>query len=66
MKPRKKEKKEKERKEKNRKPKNSTERDGGLINSEQDKHLERRKKEKKNFQVQEQWSFSFSSYGVNP
>jgi hypothetical protein len=43
MKPRKKEKKENERK-KNREPRKSTWRDGGLTNSEQDKHLERKKK----------------------
>jgi hypothetical protein len=45
MKPRKKEKKEKERKlKKNRELRKSTQRDGGLINSEQDKYLERKKK----------------------
>jgi hypothetical protein len=44
MKLRKKEKKEKERKEKNREPKKSTGRDSGLTNSEEDKHLERKKK----------------------
>jgi hypothetical protein len=45
MQPRKKEKEEKERKEKrNRKSKNSTRSDGVLMNSEQDKHLERKGK----------------------
>jgi hypothetical protein len=51
MKPRKKEKKEKERKKKDREPKKSTGRDGGLTNSEQHKHLERKKKKS---QVHEQ------------
>jgi hypothetical protein len=49
MKPRKKEK-----KEKNREPKKSTGRDGVLTNSEQVKHLERKKKKKKKIQVKEQ------------
>jgi hypothetical protein len=34
---------------KNREPKKSIRRDGGLTNSEQDKHLERKRKEKQNF-----------------
>jgi hypothetical protein len=48
MKPRKKEKEEKERKErlKNRGPKKSTERDGLLTNSEEDKHLENKREKK--------------------
>jgi hypothetical protein len=49
MKPRKRKKK-KKKKLKNREPNKSAGRDGGLTNSEQDKHLERKKK----FQVQEQ------------
>jgi hypothetical protein len=49
MKPREKEKEEKEKTKKNREPKKSTGRDGVLTNSEQDKHLEikRKKKSKK-------------------
>jgi hypothetical protein len=47
MKPRKKEK-----KEKNREPKKSTGRDGVLTNSEQVKHLERKKKKKKEKKIQ--------------
>jgi hypothetical protein len=54
----------KERKKKEREPKKSTGRDGGLTKSEQDKHLER--KRKKNFHIQEQWKFSLSSSGVTP
>jgi hypothetical protein len=49
MKSRKKEK--RKRKKKNREPKKSTGRDGGQTNSEQDKHLERKKKK---FQAQKQ------------
>jgi hypothetical protein len=65
MKPRKKEKKEKERTgKKYREPKKLTGWDGGQRNSEQDKHLE--KKRKKIFLVQEQWNFSHSSSGVAP
>jgi hypothetical protein len=39
----------KEKKEKNREPKKSTGRDGGLTKSEQDKHLERKKKKNSRF-----------------
>jgi hypothetical protein len=64
MKPRKKEKKEIEGKEsKNREPKKSTGRCGGLTKTEQDKHLERKRKK---FQVHEQWNFILSSSGVTP
>jgi hypothetical protein len=51
MKPRKKEKCKRKKRKKNREPKKSTGRDSGLTNSEQDKHLERKKKK---FQAQEQ------------
>jgi hypothetical protein len=56
--------KKRKKKEKNGEPKNSTRRDGGLIYSEQDNHLERGRKKK--FQVQEQRYFSLSHFGVTP